>query len=80
MQIGVVDGGRLKGLGLEHGLNLGDPGGLALGTDLGLELVQAAYQGTHGLLMPSLECGRGVDEVGTEINGLLGRRCEAFRG
>ena len=82
MQIGVVGGGRLKGLGLEHGLNRGGggPGSVVLCADLGLKLVQAAEQGAHGLLMPSLKRGRGVDKIGTEIDGLLGRRGEAFRG
>ena len=42
-----------------------------LRTDFGLQLVQAAQKGAHGLLMPGLDGGWGVDKIASELDGLL---------
>lgn len=66
---------RCERTGLEDGLDgRADHPTLALRTDLGLQLVQAAQKRAHGLLMPSLDGGRRVDELAPELDGLLGWR------
>ncbi len=69
MQVGLSDGGAER-TGLENGLHptrrcrwrgtRKEPSLTldTLRTDFGLQLVQAAQEGAHGLLMPGLDGGR----------------------
>ena len=68
MQVGLSDGGAER-TGLENGLHprrrwrgtRKEPSLTTLDTlrtDFGLQLVQAAQEGAHGLLMPGLDGGR----------------------